>query len=90
MTHISQEPAKRPGCARETYAIHPARSPSSDGIFDVVAGCVDEDPALVPRSALHPDVLVDVAKGIQLPVAYHDGCRGRTIERGSLEERAPS
>ena len=43
--------------------------PVGEGVFDVVAGGVDEDAALVPRAALHSDVLVDRAQVLQLPVA---------------------
>lgn len=67
----------------------PACSPSGDGIFDVVAGRVDEDPALVPGTALHPDVLVDIAKGVQLPVADHDGCREEEMRDAVYRREIP-
>lgn len=51
----------------------PPHVPGGEGVFDVVGCGVDEDAALVPRSALHSDVLVDVAQTLQLAVADHDG-----------------
>ena len=48
--------------------------PGSEGVFDVVGGGVDEDSTLVPGSALHSDVLMNVAQTLQLTVADHDGC----------------
>lgn len=52
----------------------------------MVACGVDEDPALVPGAALDPDVLMDVTKRLQLPVANHDGWRGRAEERCHAQE----
>lgn len=43
--------------------------PIGDGVFDVVGRGVDEDTAVVPRSTLHPRVLVDRAQVLQPSVA---------------------
>lgn len=47
--------------------------PRGEGVFNVVGGGVDEDSSLVPGSALHSDVLMNVAQTLQLTVADHDG-----------------
>lgn len=46
--------------------------PRSEGIFDVVGGGVNKDSALIPGSALHSDVFMDVAETLQLTVANHN------------------
>lgn len=39
----------------------------------MVGSGVDEDPTLIPGSALYSDVLMNVAQALQLTVTDHDG-----------------
>lgn len=49
--------------------------PSGDGIFDVVACGIDEDPALIPGPTLDANVLMNVTQSLQFAVTDDNGCK---------------
>ena len=74
--HVNYLPTNLPSINPIHPSIYQPINPSSpirDGVFDVVAGSIDEYPALVPGPALDADVLVDRTQGFQLAVADGNG-----------------
>ena len=61
--------------------------PVVEGIFDVVAGGVDEDARVIPAGTLHTHVLMHCTQTLQLAVAYSQSCEkgGRGVSEGGRE-----
>ena len=61
--------------------------PVVEGIFDVVAGGVDEDARVIPAGTLHTHVLMHCTQTLQLAVADSQSCEkgGRGVSEGGRE-----
>ena len=55
-----------------------------EGVFDVVAGGVDEDARVIPAGTLHTHVLMHCTQTLQLAVADSQSCEkgGRGVSEG--------
>lgn len=73
------------------FTLYKQNLPRGKSIFNVVRSGVDENPTLIPGSALYSDVFMNVAQTLQLTVTDHDGYRSgkkQTVQFNQLSSRS--